>query len=137
MKEYKAAVAALLGERTDTEAAQLAGMAVAQVKKVRLAEGGDLLDAIMLVAGLAPSRSTIRFGLVGSPFHEGDSIKRSLGESIRARRRRLGKTQTDVAAAVGCNTSWLCQIELGNTNPRLTTLVRIAAALDAELGLSY
>lgn len=140
MKEYKAAVAALLGKRTHAEVAALVGMTPTQVRKVRNAEGGDLLDATMLVAGFAPARSVIRFGLIykgmGAPS-ETASIRSTMGEEIRRRRRALNMTQSDVTSKAAINSSYVCQIEKGHVNPRLTTLVRIAAALDAELGLSY
>lgn len=140
MKEYKAAVAALLGKRTHAEVAALVGMTPTQVRKVRNAEGGDLLDASMLVCGFVPPGTVVRFGLVykgmGAPS-ENLSIRRTMGEEIRRRRRALNMTQADIASKSAVNGSYVCQIEKGNVNPRLITLVRIAAALDAELGLSY
>lgn len=140
MKEYTQAVAALLGERTDAEVASLVGTTPALVRKVRNAEGGDLLDASMLVAGFVTPDTVIRFGLVYKgmgDFIETDSIRLAMGKEIRRRRLGLNMTQSDITSKATINSAYVSQIERGNVNPRLTTLVRIAAALDAELGLSY
>lgn len=140
MKEYKAAVADLLGKRTHAEVAALVEMTPTQVRKVRNAEGGDLLDATLLVAGFVPPDTVIRFGLIYQGMDEPietDSVRLAMGKEIRRRRRGLNMTQSDITSKARINSAYVSQIERGNVNPRLTTLVRIAAALDAELGLSY
>ncbi|GAA4537331.1 XRE family transcriptional regulator [Pseudonocardia xishanensis] len=52
-----------------------------------------------------------------------------LGRAIRARRRELGLTLVQVAAASGLSQPFLSQLELGRTRPSMRSLYRIAEAL--------
>jgi transcriptional regulator with XRE-family HTH domain len=51
-------------------------------------------------------------------------------------RRRKGMTQTDLAANAGMYQSTISRIEAGEEDPRLSTIVRLADALDADLELN-
>jgi transcriptional regulator with XRE-family HTH domain len=57
-----------------------------------------------------------------------------LGTSIRHARMILGIRLQDVAARVGCSESLISKIENGRTLPSLTTLHRIAEALQTTVG---
>ena len=49
--------------------------------------------------------------------------------NVKARRKALGLTQTDVANAVGCKQPYYCAIERGHVSPGLELIERIAEAL--------
>jgi transcriptional regulator with XRE-family HTH domain len=49
------------------------------------------------------------------------------------RRQRLGLSQTAVAARMGTSQSAVARLEAGRSDPRLSTLARYAAALDATV----
>lgn len=51
-------------------------------------------------------------------------------------RRRRGLSQTDVAARMGTSQSALARLESGQTDVRVSTLARYAAALDADIGFA-
>lgn len=57
---------------------------------------------------------------------------RVVGERIRAIRNRLGLSQEDVANLAEMHPTNYGKIERGAANPSLTTLLRIADALDAD-----
>jgi transcriptional regulator with XRE-family HTH domain len=56
-----------------------------------------------------------------------------LAERIRAIRESRGMTQRDVAAGSGCTQPAVSLLESGRTAPRITTLWKIADALDLDL----
>ena len=49
------------------------------------------------------------------------------------RRRRLGLSQTAVAARMGTSQSAVARLEAGGSDPRLSTLARYAAALNTAV----
>jgi predicted transcriptional regulator len=55
-------------------------------------------------------------------------------ESLVERRRALGLSQTQVAAAMGTSQSAVARLERGDADVRLSTLDRYAAALGQQLG---
>lgn len=57
-----------------------------------------------------------------------------VGERIRARRKRLGLSQEDVADLAEMHVTNIGKIERGQSNPSLTTLVRVAGVLDCDPG---
>jgi len=59
---------------------------------------------------------------------------RILGERIRTIRHQIAFNQEDVANLAEMNVSNYGKIERGRANPNLTTIVRIAAALNADPG---
>ncbi|MES1974270.1 MAG: helix-turn-helix transcriptional regulator [Pseudomonadota bacterium] len=59
-----------------------------------------------------------------------DRIKAKLGERILAVREASGLTQEEFAARAGYDRNFWGRLERGAQNPTLTTLVRIAGALD-------
>lgn len=64
----------------------------------------------------------------------GTDAARLLGGRVRAGRQRVGLTQMDFALLVGMNVAHLGRIERGEGNPNLETLVRLAHALDLDVG---
>ncbi len=52
---------------------------------------------------------------------------------LTKRRRRLGLSQTTVAARMGTSQSAVARLEAGGSDPKLSTLARYAAALDAKV----
>lgn len=60
------------------------------------------------------------------------------GREIRRLRRRLGLTQTELAERIGAHQSFVSNLERGNVkNPRVSTLVRLAHALNANVEISF
>jgi transcriptional regulator with XRE-family HTH domain len=56
----------------------------------------------------------------------------TVGGAARAARRQRGRTQEDIAAAVGVSAEFYARIERGRTLPSVPTLLRLALALDAS-----
>lgn len=56
-------------------------------------------------------------------------VLHGLGKRIREERIRVGLTQEKLAEAVGCNESYIGQIERSTKNPSLEIVVNIASAL--------
>lgn len=56
-----------------------------------------------------------------------------LGAAIVKRRKELGLSQADLAYRIDMDVPNLSIIENGKTNPNILTLVRLSAALDANL----
>lgn len=74
------------------------------------------------------------------PSLEPDELEREalrLGAEIRALRRRAGLTVRAFAAQVGVSTSLISQIERGLASPSITTLRRIAQALDIPIAALF
>ena len=71
---------------------------------------------------------------------EAEQLRRALGRRIRAGREALGRSQEQLAEAVGVGAEMLSRYERGVKFPSHLTLVRLARALessaDALLGLS-
>lgn len=65
-----------------------------------------------------------------------ESIASTFGLTIAARRRDLGVTQEDLAAITGLSARAIGQIELGQTNPRLSSLHAVLTALGLELTIT-
>jgi transcriptional regulator with XRE-family HTH domain len=55
-----------------------------------------------------------------------------LGGNLKAARRRVGYTQADLSKASGVSAAEVSRLEAGLRNPRLTTILRLATALDME-----
>ena len=62
-----------------------------------------------------------------------DEINRQLGQRIQEARRARGWTQEDLAHHAGLDFSYLNQLENGKRNPSLSTLYKIAIALEVSL----
>ncbi|NPV93468.1 MAG: helix-turn-helix transcriptional regulator [Firmicutes bacterium] len=60
-------------------------------------------------------------------------ILRKLGTRIREERKRAHLTQEQLAEKVGCNESYIGQVERGEKNPSLEVVVRIANALNVTV----
>jgi transcriptional regulator with XRE-family HTH domain len=63
-----------------------------------------------------------------------DSVERQLGRNIRLFRQALGLTLTAVARASGMSKGYLSALETGRSAPSVASLVRIAKALDVDVG---
>ncbi len=60
-------------------------------------------------------------------------IKIVLGETVRARRKRLGLSQEELAHRAGVHATYLSAIERGERNPALENLYALANALNITL----
>ncbi len=60
-------------------------------------------------------------------------IKRALGKKVRARRKKLGYSQEELAHRAGVHATYLSAIERGERNPALENLHAIAYALGVAL----
>lgn len=63
--------------------------------------------------------------------------QRQLGHLIQRHRHRLEMTQQELAARTGLRQSTISQIETGDTDPRITTLFAVLAALDLEFHIAF
>lgn len=61
--------------------------------------------------------------------------RETLGARIRRRRRELGMTQAELAAAANVNQGFLSSIERDKANPRRRTIDALAVALDVPQGV--
>lgn len=62
-----------------------------------------------------------------------DATDQALASALRRSRRHCGSTQEDLAHSAGITVAALARIERGETNPRWTTVRRIASGLDISL----
>ena len=58
----------------------------------------------------------------------------NLGRNLRAARRRLGLTQEQVAERSGVQAGEVSRVELGKRDPRVSTLEKLAVAVEVEPG---
>ena len=56
-----------------------------------------------------------------------------LGQLIRARRRELGLTQTELAEVANANLRFISELERGKPTVRLENVLRVLASLGIEL----
>ncbi len=55
------------------------------------------------------------------------------GLRVKARRKALGLTQTDIFKRTGIGVGYLSSIERGRANPTLDMMVKLSAALDVQV----
>lgn len=58
---------------------------------------------------------------------------RKLGKEVRRVRMLKGWTFEEMSRKTGCTRAYLCRLEMGNSNPTLSVLMRILGALDMTL----
>lgn len=58
----------------------------------------------------------------------------NLGKNLRAARKRLGLTQEEVAARSGVQAGEVSRIERGKRDPQVSTLEKLAAAVETPPG---
>lgn len=56
----------------------------------------------------------------------------SIGQLLAQRREQLGITQAGLAARMGVSQGWITQVETGKREPRWSTLLEFARALEME-----
>lgn len=61
-------------------------------------------------------------------------IKKMIGDRLKELRTRKDVTQEQLAEKVEINTKYLSSIERGKENPTLDIFIRIAKALDVDIG---
>lgn len=61
-----------------------------------------------------------------------NKVAEVLAKNIRKARKRKKLTAADVSARIGCATSTYLETESGRMEPRVSTLLRIAAALQID-----
>lgn len=59
---------------------------------------------------------------------------RILGERVRGHRQQLGLSQEDIADLAEMHVTNLGKIERGQSNPSLTTIIRVAGVLNVDPG---
>ncbi len=59
-------------------------------------------------------------------------LARILGRNVRRERKRLGKSQEELALDVGMKRSYLSDLERGTRNPSVKAIARLASALGVE-----
>lgn len=61
---------------------------------------------------------------------------RQLGNIVRRARKKIGLTQTELGALVGCRQETISLIESGNAATRIDTLLAVLAGLDLEIKIA-
>lgn len=64
---------------------------------------------------------------------ESTRLALEVGEQVRAARRAAGLTQRELAARVGTGRAEISRVECGGTGTTLTTLLKIAEAMDLNV----
>lgn len=64
-------------------------------------------------------------------------LLRSVGANVTRLRKRAGWTQAGLAELVDCEPNYLQKVEYGTAVPSLQTLVKIARALDVQIGVLF
>lgn len=64
-------------------------------------------------------------------------LSASLGADLRALRKARGMTLTDLSVALGRSVGWLSQVERDLSDPSITDLRHIAAALDVSVSMLF
>ena len=60
-----------------------------------------------------------------------------IGEEVRRLRTERGLSQQELAKRMGLSQSVVARLEAGGVEPRLSTLDRVASALDVELDIRF
>lgn len=56
------------------------------------------------------------------------------GRQLKARRKELGLSLAQVTQAAGISKQYWCRLEAGQANPTADVWLRVAAAVDSEIG---
>lgn len=64
-----------------------------------------------------------------------DRMATDLGQAIARRRGAIGLSQRELALRCGTTQSAIARLESGSTQPRLSTLLRLAEALECDLSI--
>ncbi|WP_067847334.1 helix-turn-helix domain-containing protein [Nocardia lijiangensis] len=83
-------------------------------------------------AHLAATRATPEYQAAARAY----TLAHELGRQIRAAREARGWSQTELATRAGMRQHAVSRLEAGDVVPTITTLERIAAALETELSVS-
>jgi len=92
------------------------------------AEADDLADVIAYDAAIAEGAT------LAIPDADVGAILDGTLHPLRAWRKAAGLTQAALAARAGIRTATVAEIERRTTDPRLSTLTALAAALGLEIG---
>jgi len=65
--------------------------------------------------------------------HEHHRAIAAIGDAVRARRRRLGLRQHDLAVLAGCSVPWLVKLEAGRGTVQVDKVVDVLDALGLHL----
>ncbi|WP_408015676.1 helix-turn-helix domain-containing protein [Rhizobium alarense] len=89
------------------------------------------------IAMAAGDGATVRPSLTQDPHAlrepKENNLEMAIGHEVRAFRKKLGITVTDLSAATGISLGMLSKIENGNISPSLTTLQSLSRALGVPL----
>ncbi len=69
--------------------------------------------------------------------HATPDLPETLGADLRALRKARGLTLTDLAETVGRSVGWLSQVERDKSDPSITDLRQIAAALEVSVSILF
>lgn len=62
------------------------------------------------------------------------TVAERFARNLTQRRKRAGLTQEALAFRASTHPTWISHLESGNTNPRLDTIAKLAAALQVQPG---
>jgi ribosome-binding protein aMBF1 (putative translation factor) len=80
-----------------------------------------------------------KYGKEGTPTREAfnrEAYSYYVGQIIEQARKEAGMTQSDLAAKVGTNKSYISRVETGITEPKVSTFYRIVSALGRSVELT-
>ena len=60
----------------------------------------------------------------------------TLGEILHTARRRMGKTQNEIAKAAGVHRNTIIAIEHGDLHVRISSIIAVCNALGVEIGIN-
>lgn len=67
------------------------------------------------------------------PPQDAGRLQQAVAANLKARRLKLGLTQAELGRRMGVNQARIAEIEGSTANPRLSTLWRLAKALDTTV----
>lgn len=76
----------------------------------------------------------MRLDSANNSLTESERIKIAFGEVITTRRIKCGMEQREFSRVVGISNSHLRKIEAGETSATLSTIAKLASALDTDAG---
>ena len=64
-------------------------------------------------------------------------LRKTLGESVRVRRRQLALSQAELGERAGLHRTYVCDVEHGSRNVSLACIAKLAGALDVPVSALF
>ena len=106
------------------------------VKEIRRESAGAPVSTPPRISKSAPASSSSEF-VHGARPSESKTLEASVGEQVRALRKKSGVTVMELSNQSGVSISMLSKIENGGTSPSLATLQSLAQALNVPVAIFF